>query len=91
MCRYTTMKKQDAPTDCPGMPGLGAADRTTRTACRACSRNHRWKPSHTPVQASYSAGNTASTPFFFSRTTTNFAGFVLLALRPTVCTSPGPS
>ena len=39
----------------------------------------------------YLAGNTASTPFFFSRTTTNFAGFVVLALRPTVCTSLGPS
>ena len=43
------------------------------------------------VQANYSAGNTASTPFFFSKTTTNFAGFVVLALRPTVCTSVGPS
>jgi hypothetical protein len=43
------------------------------------------------VQTSYSAGNTASTPFFFSKTTTNFAGFVVLALRPTVCTSLGPS
>src|SRR5512146_983509 len=43
------------------------------------------------AQAHHSAGRTASTPFFFSKTTTNFAGFVLLALRPTVCTSPGPS
>jgi hypothetical protein len=43
------------------------------------------------MQTSYSAGNTASTPFFFSMTTTNFAGFVVLALRPTVCTSLGPS
>jgi hypothetical protein len=43
------------------------------------------------MQTSYSAGNTASTPFFFSKTTTNFAGFVVLALRPTVCTSLGPS
>jgi hypothetical protein len=43
------------------------------------------------VQAPYSAGKTASTPFFFSKITTNFAGFVMLALRPTVCTSPGPS
>ena len=43
------------------------------------------------VQSSYSAGNTTSTPFFFSNTTTNFAGFVELALRPTVCTSSGPS
>ena len=41
--------------------------------------------------ADYSAGNTASTPFFFTKTTTNFAGFVALALRPTVCTSLGPS
>ena len=40
---------------------------------------------------SYSAGNTAGTPFFFTMTTTNFAGFVALALRPTVCTSSGPS
>jgi hypothetical protein len=39
----------------------------------------------------HSAGNTASTPFFFSMTTRNFAGFVALALRPTVCTSLGPS
>ena len=39
----------------------------------------------------YSAGSTASTPFFFTKTTTNFAGFVALALRPTVCTSFGPS
>ena len=36
---------------------------------------------------SYSAGNTASTPFFFSMTTRNLAGSVALALRPTVCTS----
>lgn len=43
------------------------------------------------VQATYSAGKTASTPFFFTKTTTNFAGFVMLALRPTVCTSSGPS
>ena len=43
------------------------------------------------VQARYWAGKTASTPFFFTRTTTNFAGLVLLALRPTVCTSSGPS
>jgi hypothetical protein len=43
------------------------------------------------MQTSYSAGNTASTPFFFSKTTMNFAGFVVLALRPTVCTSLGPS
>jgi hypothetical protein len=43
------------------------------------------------VQASHSAGKTASTPFFFTKTTTNFAGFVVLALRPIVCTSPGPS
>jgi hypothetical protein len=43
------------------------------------------------VQVSYSAGNTASTPFFFNKTTMNFAGFVVLTLRPTVCTSPGPS
>ena len=40
---------------------------------------------------SYSAGNTASTPFFFTMTTRNLAGFVALALRPTVCTSSGPS
>ena len=39
----------------------------------------------------YSAGNTASTPFFFSMTTRNFAGIVALVLRPTVCTSLGPS
>jgi hypothetical protein len=39
----------------------------------------------------HSAGNTASTPFFFSITTRNFAGFVALALRPTACTSSGPS
>jgi hypothetical protein len=32
----------------------------------------------------YSAGSTASTPFFFTMTTRNFAGFVALALRPTV-------
>ena len=32
----------------------------------------------------YSAGNTASTPFFFTKTTTNFADFVVLALRPTI-------
>ena len=44
-----------------------------------------------PAQARYSAGRTTSTPFFFSKTTTNFAGFVMLALRPTVCTSSGPS
>jgi hypothetical protein len=39
----------------------------------------------------YSAGNTASTPFFFTKTTTNTAGFVVLALRPTMCTSSRPS
>jgi transposase len=39
----------------------------------------------------HSAGNTASTPCFFTKTTTNFAGFVVLALRPTMCTSFGPS
>jgi hypothetical protein len=39
----------------------------------------------------YSAGSTTSAPFFFSKTTMNFAGFVVLALRPTVCTSVGPS
>jgi hypothetical protein len=39
----------------------------------------------------YSAGSTASTPFFFTKTTTNFAGLVALALRPTVWTSLGPS
>jgi hypothetical protein len=43
------------------------------------------------VQTNYSAGNTTSTPFFFSKTTMNFAGFVVLALRPTVCTSVRPS
>src|SRR6516162_1635276 len=42
-------------------------------------------------QANYSAGNTTSTPFFFRRITMNFAGSVVLALRPTVCTSSGPS
>src|SRR6516225_6164180 len=42
-------------------------------------------------QANYSAGNTTSTPFFFRRITMNFAGSVVLALRPTVCTSLGPS
>src|ERR1700747_1230474 len=30
----------------------------------------------------YSAGSTASTPFFFTNTTKNFAGFVVLAFRP---------
>jgi len=43
------------------------------------------------ARKNHSAGNTASTPFFFTRTTMNFAGFVALALRPTVCTSSGPS
>lgn len=43
------------------------------------------------VQADYSAGKATSTPFFFSKTTRNFAGLVALALRPTVCTSLGPS
>src|SRR5262249_45825515 len=38
----------------------------------------------------YSAGNTTSTPFFFRTITMNFAGSVVLALRPTVCTSLGP-
>src|SRR5215475_1414175 len=38
-------------------------------------------------QANYSAGNTTSTPFFFRRITMNFAGSVILALRPTVCGS----
>ena len=42
-------------------------------------------------QANYSAGNTTSTPFFLRRITMNFAGSVVLALRPTVCTSLGPS
>ena len=42
-------------------------------------------------KAIYSAGNTTSTPFFFRRITMNFAGSVVLALRPTVCTSLGPS
>ena len=42
-------------------------------------------------QALYSAGRTASTPLFLSRTTTNFADLVLLALRPMACTSSGPS
>ena len=32
----------------------------------------------------YSAGNSTSTPFFFRRITMNFAGSVVLALRPTV-------
>jgi hypothetical protein len=41
--------------------------------------------------AIHSAGRTASTPFFFTMTTRNFAGLVALALRPTVCTSSGPS
>ena len=41
--------------------------------------------------ANYSAGNTTSAPFFFKRITMNFAGSVVLALRPTVCTSLGPS
>jgi hypothetical protein len=49
-------------------------------------------PAFPPCEAqNHSAGNTASTPFFFSMTTRNFAGFVALALRPTVCTSLGPS
>jgi hypothetical protein len=42
-------------------------------------------------QANYSVGNTTSTPFFFRRITMNFAGSVVLALRPTVCTSLGPT
>src|SRR5215467_3661167 len=41
--------------------------------------------------ANYSAGSTTSAPFFFRRITMNFAGSVVLALRPTVCTSLGPS
>src|ERR1700733_15584602 len=45
----------------------------------------------TQGRQNYSAGNTASTPFFFTKTTTNFAGLVVLALRPIVCTSLGPS
>ena len=50
-----------------------------------------WLKGSTQETPDYSAGNTASTPFFFTITTTNFAGFVALALRPTVCTSSGPS
>jgi hypothetical protein len=42
-------------------------------------------------RTNYSAGNTTSTPFFFRRITMNLAGSVVLALRPTVCTSLGPS
>jgi hypothetical protein len=39
----------------------------------------------------YFAGNTTSAPLFFSKNTRNFAELVLLAFRPTVCTSLGPS
>ena len=42
-------------------------------------------------RAIHSAGSTGSTPFFFTKTTMNFAGLVVLALRPTVWTSSGPS
>lgn len=55
------------------------------------SREEPEEPAAAAVQASYSAGNTTSTPLFFSKITMNFAGFVVLTLRPTVCTSPGPS
>jgi hypothetical protein len=37
------------------------------------------------------ADNTGSTPLSFSNSTRNFADLVLLAFRPTVCTSLGPS
>lgn len=37
------------------------------------------------------AGMTAGVRLSFSRSTTNFAGFVRLAFRPIVCTSLGPS
>ena len=50
-----------------------------------------WLKGPAQKRQNYSAGSTASTPFFFNMTTTNFAGFVVLALRPTVCTSLGPS
>jgi len=42
-------------------------------------------------QANYFAGNTGSTPLFFSNRTRNFAGTVLLAFRPTIWTSLGLS
>jgi hypothetical protein len=32
----------------------------------------------------YLAGSTAGTPWFFTRNTTNFAGLLSLALRPTM-------
>jgi hypothetical protein len=56
-----------------------------------CHEGSRLARSVAWVRDGYSAGNTASTPFFFTMTTTNLAGFVALALRPTVCTSLGPS
>jgi hypothetical protein len=37
------------------------------------------------------AGTTAGAPCFFTSTTTNRAGLVVLAFRPTTCTSSGPS
>src|SRR5690606_407933 len=37
------------------------------------------------------AGSTAAAPRFFTSTTTNFAGRIVLALRPTVWMSVGPS
>jgi hypothetical protein len=41
--------------------------------------------------SSYFAGTRTGAPLSFTKNTRNFAGSVVLALRPTVCTSSGPS
>src|SRR3954453_1524521 len=43
------------------------------------------------TQTAYFSGTRTGAPLSFRRSTMNFAGCVWLALRPTVCTSFGPS
>lgn len=44
-----------------------------------------------PHERAYFSGTRTGAPLSFRRSTMNFAGWVWLALRPTVCTSFGPS
>ena len=75
----------------PSVPSRSCPPRTPRGAWPASSCRTVTFVATGGGQANYSAGNTTSTPFFFRRITMNFAGSVVLALRPTVCTSLGPS
>src|SRR5271168_3656727 len=71
----------------PSIPSRSCPPRTPRGAWPASSCRPIIFVATGGGQANYSAGNTTSTPFFFRRITMNFAGSVVLALRPTVCTS----